>query len=606
LGLFFGLISSLLLCVSCGGGKPSTVSQPVTGTGLTTVSLGSDVTVRVPAGALPDGGTVNVVKASGKDAAPGELDGGKAVGSAFKIDVGDQKLSKPITLEIAFDPKSLPKDMPKDAVFLAYYDEEKQAWVPVGGQVDSTRNVISIQTDHLSWWNPFSWDWQAWIAVMEKGLSGKLTDWVQGVQLLTTECKKSGQSVTIDESKANNVLQGCVTKDDSSKPELRVVNVKSFYLGVSPAPGGPGYPQATLLGPGDAASFTASTSDTPPAVVYADFTEEAMWRFVVGLVAEMLPSGNLIPNDGLAFIADGLKSTMSAKEASDKLDTGDSRGAAESVYELITGDSFIEAFAKLAADYGQKNSVDMMTKWTEAGVKEVLTGVAAVDVIVSATDFVANYVLNNHSAVAFTWARQDTSRSLTPADLGSLALSLADYGERYSGFQLDAGSGLIPPQYVLEMSCGQVTEADLTRVGYLATYASSYTNPSSQSGNADYISVASALQLFATSGGAAEVIDTDLQRFPQNVGRTCEQITTVSVQQFDVPKVGDQSWGMIILETMPDGHNVTFTNVEFRHGRIVASVDVDRLTGGDSRQEVIGLALKLDQRISDVLQRGAQ
>jgi len=402
--LSLAVVPLAILYSSCGGGAPSSVSRDITGTGFTTVSLGNDVTVRVPAGALPDGATVNVVKASGKDAAPGEMEGGKSVGSAFKIDVGDQKLSKPITIEIAFDPKSLPKDTPEEAVFLAYYDEETQQWVPVGGQVDVDRNVIYIQTDHLSWWNPFSWNWEAWIAVMKKGLSVKLTDWVEGFQLLTTECEKSGQAVTVDESKANNVIQGCVTKDDASKPELRVVNLKSFYLGISPAPGGPGYPEATLLGPGDAASFTANTSDKPPAVVNADFTEAAMWRFVVGLVVRMLPDGEVIPNDGLAFIADGLKSTMSAKEASEKLDAGDSQGAAESIYELISGHSFVEAFAKLATEYGQKNGVDMMTKWTEAGVGQVLAGVAAVDVIVSATDFLANYVLNNHSAVAFTWA----------------------------------------------------------------------------------------------------------------------------------------------------------------------------------------------------------
>lgn len=47
LGIFLGLTACLLLCASCGGGKPSTVSQPVTGTGLTTVSLGDEVTPAV-------------------------------------------------------------------------------------------------------------------------------------------------------------------------------------------------------------------------------------------------------------------------------------------------------------------------------------------------------------------------------------------------------------------------------------------------------------------------------------------------------------------------------------------------------------------------------
>jgi hypothetical protein len=199
-------------------------------------------------------------------------------------------------------------------------------------------------------------------------------------------------------------MQGCITKDDPSSPELRVVNLKSFYLGISPAPGGPGYPPPTVLAPGEAAQFTADTSDQSPVVVYADFTEEAMWRFVAGLAARMVPGGDLVPNEGLAFIADGLQRVLSAQQVSDDLDAGDSRGAAEGIYELITGDKFIETFVKLATEYGQKHGVDMMTKWTEAGIAEVFMGVAAVDVIASATDFLANYILNNHSELRFSWA----------------------------------------------------------------------------------------------------------------------------------------------------------------------------------------------------------
>lgn len=407
----FATAGILLLCSACGGAGRPTVSQRITGVDGGTVSVGDAITVQIPAGALSEDASVAITEESEKSRPPAGPEAAQSVGSAFRIELGGQELAKPLALEIAFAPELLPEGAPEDVVFLAYYDDSSQEWVPVGGRVDKDRHVIIVETDHLSWWNPFTWNWDAWIAVLHSTLSLRLTDFLEARTLLTEVCNERGEHVTVDNSKANSVIQGCVTTDHPTSPELRVVNLKSFYVGLSPAPGGPGYPEPTILGPGDAATFTASTNDSPPATVYADFTDAAMWRFVVGLVAEMLPGGDLIPNDGVTYIADGLAMVFSAQEASEALDAGDARGAAEHIYELITGDSFIETFVQLAAEYGQEHGVDMMSKWTASGIKQVLKAVAAVDVIISATDFIANYMFNNHSAVAFSW----THAAPTPA-----------------------------------------------------------------------------------------------------------------------------------------------------------------------------------------------
>ncbi len=395
-------IGLTLLLGACGGGEPSSVSEEISSAGGT-VSLSDTVTLRIPPGALADPTLVTITRGSDDQPPPAGLEAADAVGEAFNIDLGGQELAKPITLEIAFDPDLVREDTPEDVIFLAFYDQEKKEWVPAGGQVDEERNVVIIETDHLSWWNPFEWNWDAWIAILQQTLSLRISEWIDAVQLLTGACERSGQYATVDESDANSVIQGCIATDDASSPEFRIVNLKSFYLGISPAADGPGYPEATILGPGDAAHFTASIADEPPAVVYADFTEAAMWRFVVGLVARMLPAGDQIPNEGLVFIADGLQRVMSAQETSEALNAGDSSGAAESLYELITGDTFIETFTMLAAEYGQDHGIDMMSTWTQSGIRQVFLGVAAVDVIISATDFLANYIFNNHSELAFSW-----------------------------------------------------------------------------------------------------------------------------------------------------------------------------------------------------------
>jgi hypothetical protein len=425
LTLLFAALSLVALDSACGGGQstsaPGTptaeegsVSQRITAADGGSVSLSDAITVDIPAGVLPADSTVTIALADDEAPAPTDLDGALPVGGQFKVDLGGQEPSGKVLIEIAFDPELLAEGTPEDAVFLAYYDEDLAQWVPIGGRVDKERNVVTVETDHLSWWNPFTWNWDAWIAVLHKTLSLRISDFVNGVSLLTGGCSESGQNVTVDNSKGNTVIKGCITKDDPASPELRVVNLKSFYVGLSPAAGGPGYPQATILGPGDAATFTADTNDTPPATVYADFTEAAMWRFVVGLVAEMLPGGDTIPDEGLAYIADGLAMMFSAQEASEALDAGDAASAAEHIYRLITGDKLIETFVELAAEYGQEHGVDMMSKWTATGVKQVFKAVAAVDVIISATDFLVNYVVNNHSAVAFSWAGPRPTVGTTP------------------------------------------------------------------------------------------------------------------------------------------------------------------------------------------------
>lgn len=394
-------VAFVLLSSACRESDANNVSGEVVATEGGAVTLGDEITLRIPPDALSADATVSITRVSKGDA--GDLEGAQAVGSAFDVDLGGAELSAPATLEMAFDPGKLPKDTPEEAAFLAYYDEEAEVWIPVGGRVDPDRDMVIIETDHLSWWQPWTWNWDAWIAVIKKTLSLNLSEWAEAFALLTEGCEPSGTNASVDESRANKVIQGCVVKDDPNSPEFRVVNIKSFYLGVSPAADGPGYPPAGVLAPGEAVTFAASTKDKPPATVYADFTEPAMWRFIVGLVLRMLPGGEELPNEGIAFIADGLQRVVNASEVSAALEAGDPAAFADALFELITSEPFIKTFAELASRYGAEHGIDMLKRWTEAGIRQVFLGVAAVDVIGSATDFIFTYVTNNQSAVAFNW-----------------------------------------------------------------------------------------------------------------------------------------------------------------------------------------------------------
>jgi hypothetical protein len=159
---------------ACGGGQRASVSEHITAADGGTVSIGDDIIVRIPPDALSEDATVAITRASEDNYAPGELEGAQSVGGAFNIDLGGAKLSQPVRLEIAYDPGLLPEDSPQDAVFLAFYDEESAQWLPVYGTVDVGRHVVVVETDHLSWWNPFSWDLSELKAQIMRGLESLL------------------------------------------------------------------------------------------------------------------------------------------------------------------------------------------------------------------------------------------------------------------------------------------------------------------------------------------------------------------------------------------------------------------------------------------------
>ncbi len=459
-----------MLSACGGGGKPSTVSQQVPAAGAT-VTLGKDVTLQIPAGALADATKVTITKKN----APGDaLAGGQSLGSGYNIDLGGQTLAKPVTLEIAYDPKKLPANSADAQAFVAYYDEQKGMWVPAGGTVDAQRNVISIQTDHLSWWNPFSWNWGAWIAVLNNLLTGNVTDFLHAVNLLTTGCAQTGSTVSVDASKANNVIQGCVEHDDPSSPQLRVVNPKSFFYEVKPLSGGNGYPPDTMLGPGDDLKFQASTSDPAPLVVQAEITQKAGLYLIVHLVIQMLPGLNELGIQGpqIACITEKLSDVsyfVSASEA--LLVSHDGAAAAEQLVHFLNDGGAVQRFITAASDcnYGAAPT------WSVEGIKQIGSATAT---IISATDFVANYLLNNQSQVAFNWTVRAPSRPVRAqgeftCKLGVPGTGCADFlidGQNTLTLDFDLGGGSVTgtasgQQTTSSPSCTLDNKSDLAFTG---------------------------------------------------------------------------------------------------------------------------------------------
>ena len=297
------------------------------------VEISEDGTIELPSGGRvipPEGARIDTTSVSlwTSTKPPFEFEGADSIGSAYLIDFGSVDLPDEVTLEIPYDPGDLPEGTAEGEVFAAYYDEGAEEWVPVAGRVDQDRNVIVVTTDHLSWWNPFTWNWEAWVAVADNILSLRITEMAGAITLLTRDCLSSSEHASVDTSESNSVIQGCIEGEN-----LMVRNIKSFHVWMSGPtldnPSGDG----EVVAPGSS-MIARPDRAFPPHTVYAEMNDDALWLFLVDTVARLLPGAGLLPEEALRFIAEGLQRTLVARELSEAVPDDPARSA-ELLYELV-------------------------------------------------------------------------------------------------------------------------------------------------------------------------------------------------------------------------------------------------------------------------------
>jgi hypothetical protein len=342
------------------------------------------------------------------------------VGGVYDIDLGTDRLEKPATLEIPFDPTLLPDDAEPSQVFLSSYDENRKEWIYAGGEVDTNRSVVVLQITHASWWMPTTWNWGAWIAVLNKILRVSIVDWIEAVQLLTDDCPQTGEYVQVDSSQARSIVQGCVERDDAKRPELRVVNPRSFFFEVKPISGGNGYPAPALLSPGEDLKFEASTSDPSPLIIEAQMTERSSWYLVVHMVITMLPGANQFGIQGhhVACITERLADvSYFASAAESLLVDHNGAAAAESISWFMRDGDAVRRFITAADDC----NFGPAPTWSVEGIRQIG---GAVSTIMSSADYIAKYFYfagNTDVQISFVWAPPISYTPTPPGGGGKIA-----------------------------------------------------------------------------------------------------------------------------------------------------------------------------------------
>lgn len=224
------VVASIVFIV--GPGLRSEASVDVNAVSGGTVTLGSDVVLRIPPGALASDTTVKVSRA--QDANLGALDAAIPIGGAFLISSGGSRLSAPVTLEVAFDPARLPSGAALEAVFLARYDEPTHSWLPVYGEANLQRHVIVVQTDHLSWWQPWTWDLPALVAKVWRTFEAVLAfDFLPSGE--DPNCVPPANYVSI---RANELIKACALATTEAGQIQLMLRSRRSYPVVLHAPAG--------------------------------------------------------------------------------------------------------------------------------------------------------------------------------------------------------------------------------------------------------------------------------------------------------------------------------------------------------------------------------
>lgn len=129
------------------GGAEATEKNAVNPAAGGTVSLGSDVSANIPAGALKGTTDLNVA-IQRIDSPPEAPSGFMLLGSVFEFTVDGGKsysFAKPVTLTFTIDPAALPAG---GTPSVYYYDEVSGQWVNLGGSISG--NTVTVTVDHFT------------------------------------------------------------------------------------------------------------------------------------------------------------------------------------------------------------------------------------------------------------------------------------------------------------------------------------------------------------------------------------------------------------------------------------------------------------------------
>ena len=416
-------LAAALLVSACG--STASPTAPTSGAMASTAISGkSGGTVGLPGGAklvVPAGAVTGSVQATiNQQPAPADAPSSdwpdRAVGSGYHFDLGGATIAHPVTVTLPFTAASLPKGTTPDDLVLAYHDQTSGLWVPVSATVDAASGTVTAQVSHLSDWVLWAPDWDYWLALLKGAASGDLTTMLHAITTFASGCTTTAGAYTVDNSIANRMIQGCLTKTSASGATLEIRNLRAFALEISdPAGYMPGEP--ILLTPGDSISFHVDASDMSPVIVDANMSRLGLTASVLDCLLGLLPNVSAARVSSAwrpAFkeIVGTIDKLHALTDAIADAQAGKYPQAAEAAVKAISGADFLTAFAAAAHKAGLEYGVPALAQVTVKKLNAVMLVVGLGDLIVTSWSFVGDYFFNAHTEVHLVW--QSTWKPPTP------------------------------------------------------------------------------------------------------------------------------------------------------------------------------------------------
>lgn len=113
------------------------------------IEIPGGLTLSLPPGAVTPGSQITYQQGNPGDAALLEME---SAGPAVEIEVADGELVGLATITFAVPPRASDDEVPVIATW------NGTRWEPVASTYDPATSTVSVVTDHLSWWKPWTWN----------------------------------------------------------------------------------------------------------------------------------------------------------------------------------------------------------------------------------------------------------------------------------------------------------------------------------------------------------------------------------------------------------------------------------------------------------------
>ena len=197
-----------------------------------------------------------------------------------------------------------------------------------------------------------------------------------------------------------------------------------------------------------------------------------------------------------------------------------------------------------------------------------------------------------------------TPRQVSQADLPNMALTSADLGPARSSFVVNSDkSGPQARNDVINDACDpQKRASELDATQWVASYNKQYDPASGASSSSDGVfAIGSTVDLFQDDKGAAAAFQDMIADMLQEANAECQGVSVGRVEKFEMPTIGDESWGGELHATVPNGAatiSIVITTAAYRQGQLVANAMIARFGDTGVPDEAVRLAKALAQRTS--------